>query len=115
MGGEAVAQLVRADRERNAAAFQILLEQLIHRLLRDAGAPRAEEQRAGSDRRGLAVALDRCQRRPAHRDDALLGTFSHDSHSLTDEIQVLHIQRQQLGNPQAAGIEKLENRRIPQR
>ena len=101
-------------RERNAAVFQILLEQLIHRLLGDPAVAGAQKQRPGRHRRRLPVALDGGQRRSADRDHALLRTLAHDPQRFADEIHVFHIQREQFGNPQPARVEQFENRRIPQ-
>ncbi len=113
MGGETVPQLVRAYAERDSAQSQILFQHQIHRLLGDPRAPDAPEKWTARHRRLLPISLDRPHCGASHRDDPFFPALSKHFQNLVHEIQVLHIESQQLGNPQSGGVEQLQYRRIP--
>lgn len=112
VGGEGVAEFVRADAGGDAGVVEVALQQ---RPDGDGAHPLAntrDEKGAVFDAGGLAVDLDRLQRWRTDGNDALLAALAEDADALGVGIDALHIERAELGEAQAAGVEELQHRGI---
>ena len=120
VGGEGVAQRVRrgprgrARRRRRSGPISRSTLRAVSRpprALRNTAPRRASIPAASA--RG-AIALERPQRRAAHRDDALLASLAEDAHRAALGVEPLPVEAGQLGHAQPRGVEQLEHGAVAQ-
>src|SRR5690242_18685332 len=94
------------------------LDDLVEALARERPAAEVDEQaghRSCPDEvrtAGAQVALDRGSRLAAKGDDALLVALSVGSHERAPEVDVVDVQANHLGGPEAAAVHHLEQRPV---
>ena len=112
VGCKAMAEFMGTYSKGYATQLQVLLQQLVNRLLGDPLEPDAEEQRPGGNRRRLPVALDGRQRRATDRNDPFLRAFAPDPQRAAKEIEVADVDPDQLGNSETARVKQLQDRGV---
>src|SRR5262245_33421060 len=122
MRGKGMAQCVWTDPESRAAARNVSRHQPLNAPAGQSSTARVYKQRrppsrppwfllvASGERGSIGVPLAQTLfRRLVERHDALFASFAHDADHATREIDVLQVQRHELTQADAGGVEQLED------
>ncbi len=115
MGGERVPKRVRAHLLLDPSRGRVLLEDAGAPLAGEPPAAQVQEHRRTRPSRGdlrpnpREVRAHRVTRVPADRDVAFLAPLPEDAHAPLLEVDVVHVEPDELRDPKAAGVERLED------
>src|SRR5437868_13353219 len=112
MSRETMPQFMRTNDNRNGGLSKVPPQREPNRARRNTCSRFVDEQWSIVDLRRRAISLDSLQRRDTYRTNTLLSTFAEDARRFGVMIDVGHIQRSQLAQPQAAAVKELENRDV---
>ena len=114
VAGEAVAQQVRVDALEQALLLGELAQAQLHGTRRDRAVAAREDRIRGARAGGRAPFGQRPARVRAHRHAALAAALAQHRHQTVVQVQVAPAQVAQLRQPQAGGIEQLEQGAVAQ-
>jgi hypothetical protein len=121
VGGERVAQGVRAHAIGEPGGVGVALDDLVQALAGEAGAAVVDEQarlEPFADQLGPAAAevgVDRARRRAADRHEPFLGALAAGAQDARLEVHVAGLEVDGLAGPQAAGVHELQQGTVAQR
>ena len=123
VGGGAVAQRMGTDVPGDPGSGGVTIQQRAHGAVAEPAPTDAEEQRLsgsavpllGEHRASLLLpACDRVQGRRTDRDDPLLGALAGDPDRALPAVDPRSVQRHQLRDPQAGGVQQFQHRQVAQ-